>query len=167
MSYGRERNLWLVPKEKPMHSQISLDFQMKQDRIQGLFIGGSRPTPPSIRRQSSNKSTYPPFPSHPPPSPRDLAFAPTTVKNYPISEHRLRRWFGSFTTTRYLTHSPNIVTTSNPLMTTQLFSGNSSRYGTRNWTQPFQWDNNSMEPISFKIRIWPLDMFSNCNIELK
>lgn len=108
-----------------------------------------------------------PSPPTPPPSPRDLAFAPTTVKNCPISEHRLRRWFGSFTTTRYLTHSPNIVTTSNPLMTTQLFSGNSSRYGTRNWTQPFQWDNNSMEPISFKIRIWPLDMFSNCNIELK
>ena len=108
------------------------------------------------------------LPSPPtPPSPRDLAFVPTTVKNCPISEHRLRRWFGSFTTTRYLTHSPNIVTTSNPLMTTQLFSGNSSRYGTRNWTQPFQWDKTSMEPISFKIRIWPLDMFSNCNIELK
>lgn len=108
------------------------------------------------------------LPSPPtPPSPRDLAFVPTTVKNCPISEHRLRRWFGSFTTTRYLTHSPNIVTTSNPLMTTQLFSGNSSRYGTRNWTQPFQWDKTSMEPISFKIRIWPLDIFSNCNIELK
>lgn len=140
---------------------------MKQDRIQGLFIGGSRPTPPSNSASVKSQKYLSSLPLPPPPPPRDRAFAPTTVKNCPISEHRLRRWFGSFTTTRYLTHSPNIVTTSNPLMTTQLFSGNSSRYGTRNWTQPFQWDNNSMEPISFKIRIWPLDMFSNCNIELK
>ena len=54
-----------------------------------------------------------------------------------------------------------MAATFTPLITTQLLSGNSSRYGTRNWTQPFQWDNNSIEPISLRIRSWPLAMLSS------
>lgn len=54
-----------------------------------------------------------------------------------------------------------IALTFNPLITTQLLSGNSSRYGTRNWTHPFQCDSNSIEPISLTIRSWPLSILSN------
>lgn len=45
-----------------MHSQISLDFQMKQERIQGLLL--------RVGVSQVKKITYPPFPSPlPPPSP--------------------------------------------------------------------------------------------------
>lgn len=54
-----------------------------------------------------------------------------------------------------------LALTFNPLITTQLLSGNSSRYGTRNWTHPFQCDSNSIEPISLTIRSWPLLILSN------